>query len=104
MLRTSAQGDDESGLRHLSHLSNTTNAVERRLLQLIKQRAGGAVSLEDFIGEISRLRGDLGRCYRQIAETTGRRDLSFSIIVALDELDQWCLWLYRKTHLEQAFF
>jgi len=71
---------------------------------LIKQRAGGAISLEDFIGELSRLRGDLGRCYRQITETSGRRDLSFSIIASLDELDQWCLWLYRKTHLEQAFF
>ncbi|TMI93498.1 MAG: hypothetical protein E6H00_01195 [Bacillati bacterium ANGP1] len=100
----SVQGDDESGLRHLSHLSHTTNTVERRLLQLIKQRAGGAVSLEDFIGELSGLRGDLGLCYRQIAETSGRRDLSFSVIVALDELDQCCQWLYRKTHLEQAFF
>ena len=104
MLPISAQSDDESGLRSLSHLSNATNSVERRLLHLIKQRAGGAISLEDFIGELSRLRGDLGRCYRQITETSGRRDLSFSIIASLDELDQWCLWLYRKTHLEQAFF
>jgi len=104
VLPISAQSDDESGLRSLSHLSNATNSVERRLLHLIKQRAGGAISLEDFIGELSRLRGDLGRCYRQITETSGRRDLSFSIIASLDELDRWCLWLYRKTHLEQAFF
>ncbi|HTD46537.1 MAG TPA: hypothetical protein VK881_04640 [bacterium] len=100
----SVQGDNESGLRSLAHLSTATNSAERRLLHLIKERAGEAVSLEDFIGELSRLRGDLGRCYREITETNGRRDLSFSIIAALDGLDQWCLWLYRKTHLEQAFF
>ena len=100
----SAQSDSESGLRHLSYISNTTYAVERRLLQLIKQRAAGLVSLEDFICQLSRLRGDLGRCYRQIAETNGRRDLTFSVIVSLDELDQCCQFLYRKTYLEQAFF
>jgi hypothetical protein len=78
--------------------------IEKRLLCLVKERASGAMPRGDFAGELSVMRKDLGRCYREITETSGRRDLSFGVITALGELDQCCLWLYRKTYLEQAFF
>ncbi len=99
-----SQRDDEGVSRFLSHLSNTVNTIEDRLLHLIRESAQGAVALEDFISELSLLRKDLERCYRQIADMQGRRDISFNTLAALGELDQRCVWLYRKIHLEQAFF
>ncbi len=96
--------EDKSIPRHLSHLSNTVTTIERRLLHLIKESTEGAVALDDFVSELSLLTKDLEGCYHQIADLRGRRDLTFDTNATLEELDRCCVWLYKKTYLEQAFF
>jgi len=93
-----------AGTVDLSPLSASVNTVEQRLLHMIKEGAQGEVALEDFGSELSRLTRVLEHCYREIADMSGRRDLSFDATATLGELDQRCVWLYRKICEEQAFF
>lgn len=88
----------------ISYLSHTASNIEGRLLHLIKECTQGAVPLQDFVSELSLLSKDLQRCYRQAVEMKERRDLNFTAIAKLQEVDQHCVWLYRKINLEQAFF
>jgi len=90
--------------RPLAPLLDAVNTIERRLLQLIKESAQGDVALEDFVSELSLMTKDLERSYHQIADLSGRRDLSFDATATLGELEQRCVWLYRKICQEQAFF
>ncbi len=95
---------EDEGTPNLSPLSTTVNTIERRLLHLIKESAQGEVALDDFESELSLLTKDLERCYRQIVDLRGRRDFTFDTNASLEELDRRCVWLYKKTNLEQAFF
>ena len=85
-------------------LADTVHTVERRLLQLVEEASEGAVPLDDLDGELSLLGKEIARCYRQIGDIKDRRDLGFQASTKLEELDHHCIWLYRKTHLEQYFF
>jgi len=90
--------------QQITRLADTVHTVERRLLQLVEEASQGAVPLEDLASELSLLGKEVARCYRQIGDLNDRRDLGFQAATKLQELDQHCVWLYRKTHLEQYFF
>jgi hypothetical protein len=78
--------------------------IEDRLLHLAREAAQGAVPLDDFASELSLLVKDLRRCFRRIVEMKERRDLSFKALQDIQLAELHCVWLYRKIHLEQAFF
>ena len=90
--------------RLVAEASGTANSIETRVLKLVKEAARGTVAADDFSMEILSLVRDLQRCYRHLAEAEDRRDLSFRTMGALDELRSRFIWLYRKMHLEQAFY
>jgi hypothetical protein len=88
----------------VSYLSNAALTIEGRLLRLVKESTQGAVPLDDFLSELSLLLKDLRRCYRQVVDLRERRDLSYKAAKELQEMEERCVWLYRKIHSEQTFF
>jgi hypothetical protein len=94
----------ESIPEDVSYLANTARVIEERFLGLIKEAARGEIPLDDFLGELLLLSKDLQRCFRRVMEMKERRDLTFRAIQELEGLDRHCVWLYRRTHVEQSFF
>jgi len=90
--------------RLIADVSSTVEFVERHLLRLIRDAAEGAVAPQDLTVEFSGLSSDLQKCYRQVTDASERRDVSFRTMVGLEQLARRCLWLYRKLHLERAFY
>jgi len=88
----------------LPHLTSAVKTIERRLFDLVKQSAQDELPLGDFVSELALLTQNLERCYRQIADLSARRDVDFDTTATLGDLDRCCMWLYRKIHLERAFF
>ncbi len=87
-----------------SELVSSIRVVEERLLRLIRETAKGAIPIDEVIGELPLLAKDVGRMFRQAEETQARRDMQYAIVTQLRELKDHCVWLYRKIHLELAFF
>ena len=114
MLRTEDAAAPAAGLtdepnaedvaRLVDELCEMAESIESRLLQLVREAARGAVAQEELSTESSSLLGELQRCYRQLTEVEDRRDLSFRTIATAERLSRRCFWLYRKIHLEQAFY
>jgi hypothetical protein len=94
----------ENLLHDITHLATTAQVIEGRLLRLIRGVAQGSLSLDGFLSELSPLAHDLQRCLREVTEMKERRDLTFKAFEDLREIDRQCIWLYRKMHLEKAFF
>jgi hypothetical protein len=46
---------------------------------------------------------DLRRCFQNLVRVEEREDLNFKITKDLQEIDQHCLWLFRKLHVQRAF-
>jgi|GEM_PF-1127003 len=99
--------DGEPGsmvLRCVARVASVTLTLERRLMYLIVEGGRGAIPFHDLTGELALMARDLRRCYRQLAEVQGRRDLDFNATLRVEELDRRCLWLYRKANFEHLFF
>jgi hypothetical protein len=88
----------------VAEVSEATDSMETRLLRLVREAAHGAVAADDLSNELSYMADELQRCYRRLAEAEDRRDVRFPTVLKLDQLKGQCLWLYRKIHLEQAFY
>lgn len=94
----------ESIPESISDLAHTAQVLEGRFISLIREAARGAIPLDDFLDELSLLSKDLQRCFRCMIEMKERRDLTFRAIEKLQDIDRHCVWLYRRTRLEQGFF
>lgn len=90
--------------QHLSELSDTIATLERRLLLLITDRTRGVISLADFTSGLALMLPDLESCYRRLRGMAELRNLGFKTIRMLQELEEACVWLYKKIRLEQTFF
>jgi hypothetical protein len=104
VLPVSEDTDTNDIARLVSDVSSTTEFVERHLLRLVREAARGEVAVRELTEELSALSADLQRSYQQVADAADRRDLSFRAVTTLEQLGQRCLWLYRKMHLERAFY
>jgi hypothetical protein len=98
------RGDAGALLQHVQHeISTIVDTIEARFLYLIKERGHGSISPENVAGELSPLLRDLKRCYRSLVEVAEREDLNLKITRDLQEMNQHCLWLFRKLRVQQAF-
>jgi hypothetical protein len=84
-------------------LSSILNNLEGRFLYLIKEEANGAIPREAVVGELSLLSRDLKSCFQRLVEVQERRDLSFKTTRELQEIDQYCVWLFRTIQVQQTF-
>jgi hypothetical protein len=84
-------------------LSSILNNLEGRFLYLIKEEASGAIPREGVVSELSLLSRDLKSCFRRLVDLQERRDLSFKATKELQEIDQCCVWLFRKIRVQQTF-
>ncbi len=90
----------------ISRCSETIEAVEQRLLQLMyltKERAQQPQTFDDLTGEFGLLAKDLRASYQQVAAWKERRDLTFQMSSRLLELERCCVWIHRKVRLEEVF-
>lgn len=78
--------------------------LERRLLTAIQEGARGAREIDDVLSELARLVRETHRAFVRLHETLDRRDLPFETVTRLEGTRKHCLWLYRKSRLEQCFF
>jgi len=99
----SDQGAWDAG-HEIAHLRDITGTIEHRMLHLIREGTREVVSLEDMMSELALLAKDVKRCYVRVADLRERRDVGFGVHRVLEEVDRQCIWLYRRLHLEQAFF
>ena len=91
-------------LRHIKQeISTIVDTIEARFLYLIKERGRGSISPDDVAGELSPLLRDLRRCFQNLVRVEEREDLNFKITKDLQEIDQHCLWLFRKLRVQRAF-
>lgn len=88
-------------IRH--DLASILNVLERRFLYLIREGGRGGIPPETVVSELSFLSRDLRAGFRRLEEVEERRDLSFKAAQGLRELDQHCIWLFRKIALQQIF-
>jgi len=84
-------------------LSTILDILEGRFLYLIKEGGHGAIPPEAVASELSLLSRDLKASFRRLVEMEERRDLSFKTTKELLEIDQHCMWLFRRIHLQQIF-
>jgi hypothetical protein len=101
----SVQRDDATNdllLRITADLVQVIDVLEARFLYLIREGARGALSPEGVAGELSLLARDLRRSFRRLPEIQERRDLSFKATRELQDIEQRCLWLFRKIRVQQA--
>lgn len=84
-------------------LSSILHILEGRLLYLIREGAQGAIPPDAVVGELSFLSRDLRAGFRRLVEVEERRDLGFNAIRELREMNQHCMWLFRKIVLQQIF-
>jgi hypothetical protein len=84
-------------------LSNILNILEGRFLYLIKEEARGAIPPEGVVSELSLLSRDLKSCFRRLVDMQERRDLSFKDTKELQEVDQYCVWFFRRIRVQQTF-
>jgi hypothetical protein len=103
LVRESNSDADDVLLRIRQDLSGILNVLEGRYLYLLKEGARGNVPEEGVIGELSFLSRDLRACFRRLIEMEERQDLSFTATKDLQEIDQRCVWLFRKIRVQQAF-
>src|SRR5690348_9997164 len=96
--------DDAEALseRIRDDLSSTLNNIEGRFLRLIKEEASGAIPREDVVNELSFLSRDLKSCFQRFVDLQERLDLSFKATKELQEIDQRCVWLFRRIRLQQT--
>jgi len=85
------------------NLSAILDTLEDRFLYLVKEGGRGAIPSEAIVGELSFLSRDLEACFRRVGEVEERRDLSFKTARELQEIDQRCVWLFRKIRLQEVF-
>ena len=97
-------GDETDLLQQIrSNVSSIVEILDTRFHYLMKEEARGVIPPEDVAGELALLARDLKRCFRRLVEVEERRDLSFKAIKELQEIDQHCVWLFRKLRVQQAF-
>lgn len=90
--------------REIADLADAARAVERHLLHLITEAAGGFVPLNDLASELELLARDVMRSYRRVFDLKARRDLGFGAVAQLDTLGAHYVWLFRRAHLERLFY
>ncbi|GEM_PF-6421769 len=99
-----------SGDGHAQHirslrqsLADTIDTLSGRLLSIIRSGARWAMPVEDVTAELTALSDDLKRCYRRVREVDERTDLDYDDTTAVKRLDDYCIWLFHKIHLERLF-
>jgi hypothetical protein len=95
-------GTDELLLRIATDLVHVIDVLEARFLYLIREGARGALSADGIAGELALLARDLRRSFRRLPEIQERRDLSFNTTKELREIEERCIWLFRKIRVQQA--
>jgi hypothetical protein len=78
--------------------------MEQRLLQLIREGAHGARTLDDVMAGIYGLVSELRGTFNRLQELLDRRDLMFEDASALGTLRKRALWLYQRARAEHIFF
>src|SRR5579864_427344 len=78
--------------------------LEHRLLDAIQRGARGTADTDGVLGELDRIVPEIRRAYVPLHEGLERRDLGFELASRLQAIRDRCLWLYRKSRLEQCFF
>lgn len=78
--------------------------LESRLLELIRGGAGGTKSLEEVMGGIAQIIGEMRPHFSRLLEVQERRDLAYANVAQLEALRKHSLWLYRRCLIEQVFF
>lgn len=94
----------EQQYRRLEDIVAHLQAIEKRLLTVIRDAGTGAMSREQVGPELILLAGDLRGVYRRIQARLERRDLSYDDQARLKDLRAHCTWLYRKARMEEIFF
>jgi hypothetical protein len=87
----------------LTDLLLTITLIDSRLLRLVRE-GDREIAVGEVTGELSELADDLRHLYRRIAALSERRDLSFPTQKQVRNLQEECVWLYRKAHNERTFF
>src|ERR1700730_5433440 len=85
------------------NVSSIVDILDSRFLYLMNEEARGTIPPEEVAAELSLLARDLKRCFRRLVEVEERRDLSFRVARELREVNQHCVWLFRKLGVQQAF-
>jgi hypothetical protein len=78
--------------------------LEHRLLDVIHRGGRGSVDTDGVLDELDRVVPEIRRAYVPLHESLERRDLGFELASRLQATRGRCLWLYRKSRLEQCFF
>jgi hypothetical protein len=100
-----SSGSEAAGIvQQLTRLEDVIFTVERRLLQLLNERAIDALPQDDFETELGLLAKEIVRTFRRLVEVEERRDVGFVNWERMDKLDRHCVWLYKRIRLERAFF
>lgn len=100
-----SSGSEAAGIvQQLTRLEDVIFTVERRLLQLINERAIDVLPQDDFETELGLLAKEIVRTFRRLVEVEERRDVGFVNSERMDQLDRHCVWLYKRIRLELAFF
>jgi hypothetical protein len=84
-------------------LADRIDTLCGRLLTIIRSGARWAMPVEDVTAELAALSEDLKRCYRRVREVDERTDLDYDDTTAMKRLDNYCIWLFHKIHLERLF-
>ncbi len=99
-----ATGDEPDLLQRIRRdVAAVVDILDGRFLHLIQEGVRGLIPPEAVAGELGLLERDLKRCFRRLSEVKERRDLSFKTARELHEVDQHCVWLFRKLRVQQAF-
>lgn len=101
--RESAEGTDDLLHAIIRDLSTILDILEGRVLYLMREGVRGVIAPDGVAGELRPLLRDLKACFKRLAEVKERQDLTFEVTRELQEIDQRCVWLFRKIRVQQAF-
>ena len=96
------EATDDLLLRITADLVHVIDVLEARFLYLIREGARNELSPEGIAEELALLTRDLRRSFRRLPEIQERRDLSFKMCKELQDIEEHCIWLFRKIRAQQA--
>lgn len=76
--------------------------AETRAIRLVRE--GTRMPVEVLVKEFSDLGQEIRGHFRRLVDLAERRDLGFGTQRKLRQLQEQCLWLYRKARREAVFF
>lgn len=102
-LRERADDNDNLLQAIVRDLATILDILEGRVLYLMKESVRGAIAPDDVASDLAPLLRDLKSSFKRLTEVKERRDLTFEATRELQEIDQRCVWLFRKIRVQRAF-